>query len=54
MANCQQARENREYVRRLLNETQHEFAPALEFAEQEIRLIGHLDLGRSGGAGLAR
>jgi hypothetical protein len=32
----EQARENREYVRRLLKEKQPEFAAALELAEQEL------------------
>ena len=54
MANPQQARENREYVRTLLKDKQPEFAAALEFVEREIMLTGRLDLGRSGGGGLAR
>ena len=47
MANSQQARENREYVRRLLKERQPEFAAALELAEQELRLEDRLELLRS-------
>ncbi len=48
MANCKQAWENREYVRRLLKERQPEFAAALELAEQELSLEDRLELLRSG------
>jgi hypothetical protein len=47
VAHSQQARENREYVRRLLKERQPEFAAALELAEQELRLEDRLELLRS-------
>ena len=36
-----QARENREYVRRLLRERQPEFAAALALVEQELSKSGH-------------
>jgi len=48
VANCQHARENREYVRRLLRERQPEFAAALELAEHELRLEDRLGLLRPG------
>lgn len=48
MAHSQQARENQEYVRRLLKERQPEFAAALEAAEQELRLEDRLGLLRPG------